>query len=76
MMSDMMNEMHQMMMRRQMTEEHQRQMMDMMNEMAKMMQQMAGPKGRSMDKQNNHQLQEMEKRLDTMKNQMEQEGRS
>ena len=64
------NEMHQMVTQGKMTQEQQRQMMDMMNQMGTMMQQMAGPKGRSMEKEHTNKLHEMEKRLQTMKDQM------
>jgi polyhydroxyalkanoate synthesis regulator phasin len=64
------NEMHQMVTQGKMTQEQQRQMMDMMNQMGTMMQQMAYPKGRSMEKEHTNKLHEMEKRLQTMKDQM------
>ena len=69
-MSHVTNEMHQMVTQGKMTQEQQRQMMDMMNQMGTMMQQMAGPKGRSMEKEHTNKLHEMEKRLQTMKDQM------
>ncbi len=70
MMSEVMNEMHQMMTGGKMTQEQQMQMMDMMNQMGTMMQQMAGPKGSAMDKEQNTNLHEMEQRLEIMKGQM------
>jgi hypothetical protein len=66
-MSQMMNDMHQMMMQGQMPDEHQKQMMEMMNQMGQMMQQMSGPHNPQMEQQHGRQLSEMQKRLHGMK---------
>jgi hypothetical protein len=70
MMSGMMSDMHQMMGRRHMTPDQQRQMMEMMHEMGGIMQEMGMPKEGQMPGEHNKQLQEMKRRLDKLKKHM------
>lgn len=59
------------MMNMPMTPEQQKQMMGMMDQMGTMMHQMCGPQAAQMKPQHDQQLQDMQKRLDAMKQQLE-----
>jgi len=71
MMSEMMDDMHRMMVEDRMTEEHHRQMMEMMSKMGQMMEQMAGPHGQHLEEQHSHELDGMRSRLDEMKSELQ-----
>jgi len=59
------------MMNRPMTPEQQKEMMGMMDQMGTMMHQMCGPQAAQMKPQHDQQLQDMQKRLDAIKQQLQ-----
>ena len=69
MMSQMMKQMHQMMGQEKMSPEAQQQMLDMMSQMGAIMQQMRGPQAGQLQQQHEHQLHEMQKRLEALSRQ-------
>ncbi len=69
-MHGMMGDMHQMM-NMPMTPEQQQQMMNMMGQMGTMMNQMCGPQAAQMQPQHEKQLQDMQKNLNSMKQQLQ-----